>query len=114
VISPAVPTTQTAACWVVVTDNGRFAYVTNTGSGTVSSYAIANNGSITLQAAVAASTGAGSAPTDAALSDGSRYLYVLEDGSDSISFFRVRNNGSLAPLGEVTGLPATSVGLAAF
>lgn len=31
VISPSVGTTQTAACWVVVTHDGRFAYVTNTG-----------------------------------------------------------------------------------
>lgn len=31
-ISPVVNTNQTAACWVVVTDNGRYGYTTNTGS----------------------------------------------------------------------------------
>ena len=33
VVSGSVATHQTAACWVVVSRNGRFAYTTNTGSG---------------------------------------------------------------------------------
>lgn len=34
-ISASVATNQTANCWVAVTPNGRFAYVTNTGSGSI-------------------------------------------------------------------------------
>jgi 6-phosphogluconolactonase len=34
-ISPSVPTGQTAACWAALTPDGRFAFVTNTGSGSV-------------------------------------------------------------------------------
>jgi 6-phosphogluconolactonase (cycloisomerase 2 family) len=113
VISAAVPTTQTAACWVVVTGNGAFAYETNTGSGTVSSFAIAGDGSIALQEAVAASTGNGSSPIDMALSRGSRYLHVLEAGTDAVSVFAVGRNGGLTAIGELAGLPATSVGIAA-
>jgi 6-phosphogluconolactonase len=32
VVSASVPTTETAACWVAVTNNGKFAYAANTGS----------------------------------------------------------------------------------
>jgi 6-phosphogluconolactonase (cycloisomerase 2 family) len=115
VVSPSVGTTETAACWVVVTGNGRFAYVTNTGSGTVSGYAIGRHGSLTLldPDGVTALTGAGSSPIDADISHNSRFLFVLNDGSDSIEGFRInRGDGSLTPVSEIFGLPASSVGLA--
>jgi 6-phosphogluconolactonase len=114
VVSPSVGTTETAACWVVVTRNGRFAYVTNTGSGTVSGYAIGRHGSLTLldPDGVTAVTGAGSSPIDADFSQNGRFVFVLNDGTDSIAGFRVRGDGSLTPVGEVFGLPASSVGLA--
>src|ERR1044072_8914287 len=38
VISGSVPNSQTAACWVVITNNGQLAFVSNTGSGTISHY----------------------------------------------------------------------------
>ena len=111
VISASVGTTQTAACWVVVTPNGRYAYVTNTGSGTISSYAVQKSGKLTLAQAVAATSGAG--PIDAALSASGRQLFVLNSGSQSISSFSVGKDGSLANPGSVAGLPAGANGLAA-
>ena len=36
-----------AACWIAVTQNGRYAYTTNTGTGTISGFKIAHNGSPT-------------------------------------------------------------------
>lgn len=115
VVSPSVGTTETAACWVVVTGNGRFAYVTNTGSGTVSGYAIGGDGSLTLldPDGVTAVTGAGSSPIDADVSHNGRFLFVLNAGTHSIAGFRINGgDGSLTPVGEVFGLPASSVGLA--
>ena len=47
-ISASVGTNQSANCWVIVTPNGRFAYVTNTGSGSISGYAIDFDGTIEL------------------------------------------------------------------
>ncbi len=38
VVSSSVATNQTAACWVVVTKDGRFAYDTNAGSGSISGF----------------------------------------------------------------------------
>jgi 6-phosphogluconolactonase len=58
VISPSVGTGQTAACWVVVSNDGRFAFVTNTGSSTISSYSIAFDGTLQLLESVAG-TGSG-------------------------------------------------------
>ena len=111
VISASVGTTQTAACWVVVTPNGRHAYVTNTGSGTISSYAVRNSGQLSLAQPVAATTGAG--PIDAAISTSGRRLFVLNSGSRSITSFTVDKDGSITAVGGATGLPAGTNGLAA-
>jgi 6-phosphogluconolactonase len=111
-ISPVVLTRQTAACWVVVTENGRFAYTTNTDSASISSYAVDRDGSIALLESVAADTGAGSAPTDMALDD-SRHLFVLNSGTGTVGAYRVRGNGGLVPIDVVGGLPPGSTGMAA-
>ncbi len=111
-ISPSVGTTQTAACWVVISKNGKYAYTTNAGSGSISSYRIGKKGDLTLLEAQAGLTGDGSSPIDMALSNNGQFLYSLNSGTSTISAFRVRANGSLVALGEVS-TPAGSVGLAA-
>ena len=115
VVSPSVATHQTAACWVVVTDDGRFAYTTNTGSGSISGYDIDHDGALTLLDGDGrtADTGAGSAPTDLALSENGRFLFVLNSGTHGIGAFRVQANGRLQPVAAVGGLPAGANGLAA-
>ena len=114
-ISGSVGTQQTAACWVVVTRDNRYAYTTNTGSGTVSGYRVARNGSLSLLNADGrtAVIGAGTAPTDAALTGNSRFLYVLNSAIGSVSGFRVEPNGSLWPVNSVGGLPVGATGLVA-
>ena len=113
-ISGSVPTTETAACWFVVTNNGRFAYTSNTGSGTISGYA-AGGGSLTLLDAdgETAVIGPGTAPIDLALSRNSKYLYSLNSANHTISAFAVGADGSLHPLGTTGSLPAGANGLAA-
>jgi 6-phosphogluconolactonase len=113
-VDPSVPTTETAACWVVVTGNGRFAYVSNTGSGSISGYRIAPEGGLELlnPDGRTAETGAGSAPIDLALSAG-HYLYSLNSGNGTISAFRVEEHGALQPVATIPGIPAGANGLAA-
>lgn len=113
IISPTVPTTETSACWAIVTGNGRFAYTANTGSGTISGYRLATDGSLTLLSAdgVTGSTGADSSPADMALSLNSRFLYC-RNGNGTISAFRVNATGDLSPLNGIAGLPPGSAGLA--
>jgi len=116
VIDPVVATTESAACWVVTTPNGKFAYVTNTASGTVSGFAVASSGHLSLLDAdgVTGVTGPGSSPIDAGTSKHGDYLFVLEAGTHAISVFAIENDGSLTPTLGVGGLPASSVGLASF
>ena len=113
VVSASVPTTETAACWVVITNSGRFAYTTNTGSGSVTGYAIVHDRLERLDPD--GRTGAtGPTPIDLALSRDSRYLYTLNSGNETISAFAVNANGSLASIaGGITGLPDGANGLAA-
>jgi 6-phosphogluconolactonase len=113
VIEPVVGTTETAACWVVVTKNGRFAYTTNTGSNSISGYSVDRDGDLTLLDADGKTAVTGATPIDAALSRSSRFLYELSVGAREIGAFRVGSDGSLEPLGAVGGLPAGAVGLAA-
>ncbi|MDO9314581.1 MAG: beta-propeller fold lactonase family protein [Burkholderiaceae bacterium] len=110
-ISPTVGTTQTAACWVVVTPSGRHAYVTNTGSGTISRYSVQKSGKVELAQGIAATSGAG--PIDAAISADGRGLFVLNSGSNSISSFAIAHDGTLTAASSAPGLPAGSNGLAA-
>ncbi len=110
-ISASVPDTQTAACWVAITPDGRYAYVTNTGSGSVSSYAIQRSGKIALMQAAAAPSGAG--PIDASVSQDGRSLFVLNAGGHSIASFAIDGDGALTASGSVSGLPAGASGLAA-
>jgi 6-phosphogluconolactonase (cycloisomerase 2 family) len=112
-VSGSVPTTETAACWVVVTRNGRFAYTTNTDSGSISGYQISHDGRLRLldTDGRTAFIGDGSAPIDLALSL-DNVLYSLSSGDHRISAFQVLTDGSLAPLGSVPA-PTSANGLAA-
>ena len=47
-VSGSVATHQTAACWAAISKDGRYAYTTNAGSGTVTGYSIAHDGSLSL------------------------------------------------------------------
>src|SRR5215472_1514942 len=112
-LSVSVADHQTAACWISVTRSGRFAYTTNTGSGTISGYLVSSCGTLSLLNAdgVTASTGEGSNPTDLALSADSSFLYALGSGNGTISAFQVGDDGGLTPLQQVGGLPTSVVGL---
>jgi 6-phosphogluconolactonase len=112
-ISNSVDATgQRAACWVVISRNGRFAYTTNTASGTISSYAIRRDGSLSLLSSVAATTSAG--PIDMDLSGDGQTLFVLNAGANTLQSFEVDlSSGSLTALETVSGVPAGANGLIA-
>ena len=107
VISPSVPTTETAACWVVVSGDGKYLYATNAGSGTVSGYSIRHDGAITLLDADGVTGTTGPGVSDVALSNNGRYLYALRSGAAEIVSFRVEHHGGLMLLGS-TPMPSGS------
>ncbi|HPG12031.1 MAG TPA: beta-propeller fold lactonase family protein, partial [Chitinophagaceae bacterium] len=103
---------QSAACWVVLTGNDQYAYVTNAASNNISSFSIQpHSGNLDVLEADAA--GADGGPIDAALTKNSKYLYVLNSGGHSISAYEVSNNGGLTSIGTVGSLPMGTNGLAA-
>lgn len=110
-ISGSVPDTQLAACWLVVTGNGQFAYTTNTHSTTISSYTVAGNGQISLLNSKAAIVGG--ADLDMALARNSRFLYVFDKGDATIIAYQVHADGSLTWIQTTSGIPAGADGLAA-
>lgn len=112
-LSPSVGTTQVAACWLVVTKDGKYAFTTNAGSGSVASYQVGNDGSLELLNGAAAMIGANTHPSDMALSNSSSYLYTLNNNANTISIFQVQADGGLLHLGDQS-VPAGAAGLAAY
>lgn len=110
-VSASVRDHQSAPCWVVITSDGRLVYTTNTASGTISSYSLGHDGTLTLLESIAGTTNGG--PTDAALTKGGRYLYALAPGTGTIGTFEVQANGALASVGTTAVPPRTTSGLAA-
>lgn len=112
-VTASAPNLQAAACWIAIPDSGRFAYSANTGAGTISGYAVAEDGTLSLLDPDGVTAAAGGGPADLAISSGSRFLYVRNGRDGSISGYRVQGDGGLEPVELVSGLPAGSAGLAA-
>ncbi|MCB0178865.1 MAG: beta-propeller fold lactonase family protein [Anaerolineae bacterium] len=119
-ISDTVSNDQVATCWIAITTNTRFAYSTNNGGdgeeegGTISSYKVGSDGSLSLINGIAGRTG--DAPVDLAITPSNQYLYNVNAGSGTVSMFKIeQKNGNLIPLGEIAGLPddGSAVGIAA-
>jgi 6-phosphogluconolactonase (cycloisomerase 2 family) len=116
VVSASSPTHQTAACWLALTSNERYAYTANAGSASISGYSVDRDGSLSLLDANGVTGTTGAHPADLALSNNSHYLYSLNitASTQSISAFEVQSDGSLSPVtGIGSGLPPSAVGLAA-
>lgn len=111
-----------AACWLIVTKNGRRAFVTNTlgataptgGVGAVSSLSVAANGKMTLSHQANTAPGF---PADMALSNDNKYLYVIDPSSalsapppagpglkSQIDVYRLGPGGSMT---QIQATPAT-------
>jgi len=101
--------TGPAPCWVTVSRDGQFAYVSNAHVGTISVYEISGTGIIRLDSSISAHT---LVPTlDLAVSGNNHYLYALNGGQ--ITSFQVYQAGSIAQVSAVSGVPASASGLAA-
>ena len=119
-ISDTVSNDQVATCWIAITTNTRFVYSTNNGGdgeeegGTISSYKVGSDGSLSLINGIAGRTG--DAPVDLAITPSNQYLYNVNAGSGTVSMFKIdQKNGNLISLGEIAGLPddGSAVGIAA-
>ena len=101
-------------CWAVVTPDDRFAFTTNFADGAVSRFAIAAEGSLSLEDATAGITVEGRPGLrDEDLSSDGRFLYAIDADGGRIYGWSVEANGSLEPVGSWDGVPTTVAGLAA-
>lgn len=114
-LSASVQSTRSEVCWAAVSKDGGVAWVTNFGDSTISSYRIAEDGSLDLLDPVAASTRPGEKGLrDEALTADGRYLYALDADGQTVHGWSVGADGGLVPAGSANGLPATVAGLAAI
>jgi 6-phosphogluconolactonase len=113
-VSSAIMTGQRAACWAVLTPDGRFGYVSNAGTGNISGFAIGRDGSAELLDADGVTAVTGGNPTDMAMSDDGRYLYARVANLNAIAVLRVGRDGALTTLPSLSGTPAGLAGLAGF
>jgi 6-phosphogluconolactonase (cycloisomerase 2 family) len=104
---------QMAACWLVVTSDGDYAYTANAGSGNISGITVGPTGDLGLVTPGGVTGVTGGKPLDLALSSGDGYLYALNAGTQGINAFRVESDGSLEAITGTSGLPASVTGLLA-
>lgn len=111
-VSKALPIGQTAACWVAVTPDGRYAFTANSASQTIGSFRVSNNGALTLLDKAAATVIPGSIPTDMAVTRHGQYLYAIGAATNSLFVFRIED-GNLTWIETESGIPASAQGLVA-
>ena len=109
----------TDTCWMVVSDDGAYAYaVSFFGGGRISTYRVGAGGALTLVAAADDGGNAGTGASDVSLSATSKYLYQLNSVDGKVNAYRVGADGRLAFMQAVQAHApspgAARLGLAAF
>jgi 6-phosphogluconolactonase (cycloisomerase 2 family) len=90
-----------AACWIEISHDGKFLFVVNTASASISSYSIGTGGTLSfLQSTGPGQIGGGA--EDARLSPDGSTLWVVESGTNAVTGFTV-DGGTLTPLTEAAG-----------
>jgi len=109
VLASAISTGQAATCWLTISPDNRWVYVTNTSSRSISSYRVTEDGGLTLVASIATNTTG--RPIDVVIDTTGEHLStVTADGA--IETFRVDPaSGLLTSIQILSGLPPGSNGL---
>ena len=102
---------ERAACWIVAHSDGSRAWVSNTGTNSLSLYTIGADGSLNLQG-THGTAAYGRTPFEIALDPDNRFLYQLNVGAGNQSIHALRvtesvQDAGLADIGPI-GLPAGS------
>jgi len=118
-VTSSLSTHQAAACWLVLSNNGRFAFVANAGSGSISGYSVASNGTLTAldpSGRTGITTTRDATPLDMGVTRDGKFLYALQTGTGTIGSFAIASDGRLTTLADTPGLAAAAgfQGLAAY
>jgi 6-phosphogluconolactonase (cycloisomerase 2 family) len=92
-----------ASCWAEISADGRYLYVVNTGSHTVSTYSIGHDGSLAFNHQNTNPANLGGGAEDARLSPDGSTLYVVQAGADAVTGFSVGADGTLTFLSTAAG-----------
>jgi 6-phosphogluconolactonase (cycloisomerase 2 family) len=108
-VSQSVSTLGNANCWNAIAPNGKWVYVSNAGSSTISGFTIGQGGALTSIAATVVGTNPeGSTNLDIAVSGDSKYVYSLNAGSGTIGVFSTQSDGTLTSVDQIGGLPKSA------
>ena len=117
-ISAGVATLGNANCWNAATPNGRWVYVSNAASSTISGFHIGTDGSLTpIGTTVLGINPSGAVNLDIAVTADSQFLYSLNSGNGTIGVFAIeQEGGALVNLSEDPVISAKTGfnGIAAF
>jgi len=116
-VSGTVRNGRSDTCWIVLTDNQRYAYATNAMSNDISSYRADSRGNLTLLQSVAAPADELPAPfvipADLTLSRNSQFLYVRNVQDGDLRAFSIGSDGFLTLVQAIpAALPNGEVGVA--
>jgi 6-phosphogluconolactonase len=108
-VALSVPTFGDGNCWNAITPDGKYVYVSNSASGSISGFAIGNGGTLTpIGNTVLATLPSGSTNLDMATTADGRFLYTLDAGAGSIGIFSIGDGGVLTFIGTRGGLAPAS------
>jgi len=112
-LGPTERNGRSDTCWIVNTDNGRYAFTTNFQSGDISSFRVEPDGTLILLNPTAAVIGIGA--SDQTFSANSKFLYARNALQGTITVFAVENDGSLIRLQDILAVPpgGAAIGIAA-
>jgi 6-phosphogluconolactonase len=115
---PSATNGGTDSCWFVVTDNGRYGYVSSFfGDGQISRYLVGQDGALTLDDAQADRGSADPGASDLAVSRNSQHLYSLNSFQGTVDTYRIGAQGQLELVDSDQAHPASAsaapLGLAA-
>ena len=105
-LAAPVPTKDAASCWIVSTPDGRFVYVANTVSSTISGYRYSGGTLTPIGSTVVATFPAGSVDLDLAVSGDGKYLYSTNAGAGTIGMLAIKADGTLKLIGTLPALGA--------
>jgi 6-phosphogluconolactonase len=106
-ITHSLPTFAAGNCWNAITPDGRWVYVSNSGSDNISGFNIGKDGSLTpIAGTVLGNNPAGSHNVDIAVSGDGKFVYTINSQTGNIGVFAInQQDGSLTSLGQAGDLP---------
>lgn len=108
-ITQSLQTLGDGNCWNVITPNGQWVYVDNSGTSTVAGFSVGTNGALTPIAGTLLGTNpAGATNLDIAVSSDGKFIFTINSGEGSVSIYSINADGTLTSLGTIDGLPKTA------